>query len=375
LKIAIVSHSYLEPENRKNVAALADFTTVRAIVPSQGPVLVFLKYRFQDDQNSPDIFKPLRAFWFSYSGYILCSLDLGFRQFKPDIINVEYNPWSLMFFQSLIYRALFCRHAKIVCTLKKNTFTTRSNFRGWVKEKLARWTLRRTDFVIAGSDLVRHMLAEKFTYPTDRMAVAHHLGVDTKLFSPAEPKPDSDEIIVGFTGRLTEEKGVLDLIEAVKLCRQRGQLPVKLRLLGQGDLSERLAEMAKAEYWLEVLPPVPNALVAGFLTKLDIFVMPSHVVYDHEEHDAHALMEAMSCGVVSIGCRSGIIPELLGDGTGILIKPNDSEALTEAIAGLCRDAETRQKLGALSRSKAEVEFSLKAVAQQRSEIFRKIIDE
>ena len=138
MNITIVSHSYLEPENRKNVVALSELANVRAVVPSQGPVLVFLKYSFKHDDMSRGLFRPERPFWISYSDYIFLSFDMGFRKFKPDIINVEYNPWSLMFLQCLIYRAVFCRQAKIVCTIKKNTFVTSKSFKGWLKAKLAR---------------------------------------------------------------------------------------------------------------------------------------------------------------------------------------------------------------------------------------------
>ncbi|MBT6118266.1 MAG: glycosyltransferase, partial [Rhodospirillaceae bacterium] len=97
-------------------------------------------------------------------------------------------------------------------------------------------------------------------------------------------------------------------------------------------LAAPLAARAREENWLDVAPTVPHAAVAPFLRGLDLFCLPAHVLPDHEEHDAHALMEAMACGIACIGTRSGIIPELLDGKTGLLVPPADPPALAEAIA-------------------------------------------
>ena len=150
--------------------------------------------------------------------------------------------------------------------------------------------------------------------------------------------------------------------------------PVRLRLLGEGSLAAPLAAQARTERWLEVSPTVPHAEVAPFLQGLDLFCLPARVLPDHEEHDAHALMEAMACGIDCIGARSGIIPELLDDGTGLVVPPSEPSALAEAIADLADDRPRRIALGQAARRAGVAEFSLDAVARRRMEIYRHVLE-
>jgi glycosyltransferase involved in cell wall biosynthesis len=69
---------------------------------------------------------------------------------------------------------------------------------------------------------------------------------------------------------------------------------------------------------------VPHGEVALFLQALDIFVLPTVAITPRLstlELDAHALQEAMACGVACIGSESGPIPEIL-QGAGILVPPS-----------------------------------------------------
>ena len=125
--------------------------------------------------------------------------------------------------------------------------------------------------------------------------------------------------------------------------------------------------------WLEILPPVRNAEVADFLHTLDIFVLPARILTDHQEHDAHALLEALAAGVATIGARSGIIPEILGDGTGVLVAPSATVELAAAVGELAEDEHLRQSLGARGRRKAEQEFSLDRTATDKLDVFRELM--
>jgi glycosyltransferase involved in cell wall biosynthesis len=117
---------------------------------------------------------------------------------------------------------------------------------------------------------------------------------------------------------------------------------------------------------------VPNSEVHRFLQELDIFVMPSRILPDHQEHDGRALIEALAAGVPTVGTRSGVIPEILGDGTGVLVEPSAPDALAAAIGDLARDPEMRGVLAQLGRGKAEQEFSVSQVVAQRLEIYRRV---
>jgi len=299
---------------------------------------------------------------------------MGFAQFKPDIIQVEYNPWSLMFMQTLVCRSLFCRGSKLVCLIKKNTYSRYPGVLGWIKNQLARFSVSRVDHILAASDMAKRLYIESFAVAPDAISVVHHLGVDTDLFSPGKGQDGIERrtITVGYCGRIDEEKGVGDLVAAVERCRGKSGRDIVLKLLGQGKFGSVIEQQARQSDWLEVLPAVRNTEVADFLRTLDIFVLPSRILEDHQEHDAHALLEALSVGVATIGARSGIIPEILGDGTGLLVAPSATDELAAAIEKLVEDEELRKELGARSRRKAEQEFSLDRTAIAKMDAFRRL---
>jgi glycosyltransferase involved in cell wall biosynthesis len=377
MKVTVLSHSYLEPENRKNMVALAAYVSVRVILPRKGSVLIFRDYEFERSEFGSKLFMVFRPLFVSDGQYLLCTSTMGLRRFQPDVINVEYNPWSAMFFQVLVYRALFCPHAKIICTIKKNTYRRYSGLRRWLKDWLSRFSLRWVDHIISGSNMVTQLYEQKFLVPARRITKLHHLGVDTSLFVPAPMRQYETEtpVIIGYCGRFDIDKGIIDLIAAVRRVQEQKTRPVALRLLGSGSLSCEIKEQGAATPWLECLPPVANAEVAQFLQGLDIFVLPSRILEDHQEHDAHALMEALAVGVATIGTRSGIIPEILGEGIGLLVNPEAPDELAAAIEQLVNDPRARKMLGIRGRKKAEIEFALDIIAQRKIEIFQGALDD
>lgn len=123
-----------------------------------------------------------------------------------------------------------------------------------------------------------------------------------------------------------------------------------------------------------VREPVPHDEVPGFLRELDVFVLPSRVSEAHEEHDAHALLEAMAVGLPCVGTRSGITPEVIGEGNGVLAEANSVEALERALAELIVDPEQRRALAERARRKAIASFSPEALAERKSVIYEEILD-
>jgi glycosyltransferase involved in cell wall biosynthesis len=178
---------------------------------------------------------------------------------------------------------------------------------------------------------------------------------------------------VGFCGRLEPYKGVLEILEAAKRCRESTGAKLQLEFLGAGSLSSLLEEEARNHDWIRVRCPVPHADVAAFLRALDIFVLPSLVLADHQEHDAHALLEALAVGLPVIGSRSGIIPEIVEQASGLLVDPGCVDALADAIGRLVANPELRQAHGARGREAALRSFSLPFLASLRASVYDKVL--
>ncbi|MDG1895788.1 MAG: glycosyltransferase family 4 protein [Fuerstiella sp.] len=363
MKILTISHSYVAPENQKNLETLAEHADVCAVVPDRISSAIF------DEQigDGPASLKVFRRVSLPRSQYLLMTIDMGMREFRPDIIHIEYDPWSMIFWQMSVCRLLFARQARVICTVKKNTYRKLRLPLAVAKKAIGRFFAGRVDHFIAVSRRAKAIYQEQFGIPETRIDIVQHLGVDLAVFHPNEAAAQDDELTIGYCGRFDANKGVLDLIEAVRRINVRRSTPVQLRLLGSGSLKQSLLD--REESWLRVLEPVPHAQVAPFLQSLDVFAMPSHVTPDHEEHDGHALMEALACGVSCVGADSGIIPELLDNNAGLVFTAGNIEELTSQLLRLVKDTSLRQNLGANAAQQAAALFSNDGIARQKIRIY------
>lgn len=377
MKISVISHSYIASENRKNMIALSRHADLEVNVPKHWPsdVLGPLETNFSFTEKK--IFRSHRnIFPFGFQ-FLLLSLDLGFRRFRPDVIIVEYDPWSLIFWQAWLCKQIFSRCSKMVCNIKKNTFREYRGLMGILKRTLARFGVARVDHFLCASKMVADLYYKMFNITTEHFSIVDHLGVDTEIFAPAsesDSRNGAQRLNIGYVGRFASHKGIDDLLAAVSQCRKMTGFDLQLMFLGQGPERTRLEEVASKYSWFQLFPPVPHPEVSDFLKRLDLFVLPSRIVPDHEEHDAHALLEAMAVGIACIGTYSGIIPELLDDGTGILVEPEKVDDLAGAIESLVVNPGLRKNLGKAGRRKALNTFSIEVLSLHKAAILKGLIN-
>jgi glycosyltransferase involved in cell wall biosynthesis len=341
--VVVVSHAYLEPEVAKSLDALAAHLSVRLVTPRRSPVLVF------DDRRSDSLagrpFEVVGLHRLPRQGvlFLFASLRLGL-DCKPDHILIEYDPWTPIFWQVVLARALVSPRSRLHVVAKKNTFRRRPQWLAAVKTRLARMGLRRVSGVLAASRKVAALYRDEFDVAESLIDVVPMHPVDTDHFRPGCARHESARVRIGFVGRLHSQKGVDVLLDAVAEL-VAGGAAVELHAVGpMGDIGmlDRPGAPEGTYVWHR---PVPNSEIAGFLQQLDIFVMPSARLPDHEEHDGRALLEAMATGIACVGSDSGIIPELLADDRGRLFPAGDAVALVRELSSLIDDPDERNRLG------------------------------
>lgn len=165
---------------------------------------------------------------------------------------------------------------------------------------------------------------------------------------------------IGFAGRLVEEKGVLDLLEAVSLVGGE----VRLLVVGDGPLRHRVEQQSHAGTRVEVRTGVPHERMAEAYAEMDVLVLPSRTTPRWSEQFGRVIPEALWCGVPVIGSDSGEIPWLIGLTEGGLVYPEgDVRALAGALARLAADAGLRQELARRGRGVVERELGVQAAAK------------
>ncbi|MEP6811948.1 MAG: glycosyltransferase family 4 protein [Actinomycetota bacterium] len=196
---------------------------------------------------------------------------------------------------------------------------------------LARPVLRRARLVIAAS----HALADasRELGARDVRVVPSGVEIPESVGTPEEPPH------VLYVGRLSAEKGVLELVEAA-----RG-LP--LRVVGDGPLRSR----------------VPGAV--GFVSpgELGPWYERAAIVVAPSRREGYGVVarEAMAWGRPVVATAvGGLLDAVVDDETGLLVPPGDVPALRAALERLLGDAELRARLGAAAREKAQRELSFGA---------------
>lgn len=198
---------------------------------------------------------------------------------------------------------------------------------------LARAVLRRTSLVICASsalaDAARHLGA------TDVRVIPVGVEIPEQVGDPDEPPH------VLFVGRLSEEKGILELLEAAE------GLP--LVVVGDGPLRARVSQAVGF---------VPRHELGRYYERAAVVACPS----SREGYGAVA-REAMAYGRPIVAGAVGGLPDAVVDGeTGILVPPGDVAALRGALLRLLNDTELRRRLGGAARARARERLSRDAAA-------------
>jgi glycosyltransferase involved in cell wall biosynthesis len=169
-------------------------------------------------------------------------------------------------------------------------------------------------------------------------------------------KHHSDEkITFGFAARMEELKGPMVLIDALAFaCRDNNN--IYLNLAGDGSQRQKIAARAKAlnvagRYRYHGVYTHPEER-RSFMERIDAFVMPSFT-----EGTPNSIVEAMAHRKPIIASRVGGVPDMIGDGAGLLVPPRDARALADAMLKLANDPNLRDRMGRAAHERYQDFFS------------------
>jgi glycosyltransferase involved in cell wall biosynthesis len=207
---------------------------------------------------------------------------------------------------------------------------------------LARPVLRRARLVLAASTALaaeaRALGAREVRVVPSGVAVPPSVG-------PPEEPPH-----VLYVGRLSPEKGVLELVEA---CGD--DLP--LVVAGDGPLRARVPQARGF---------VPPDELGPWYERAAVVAAPSH-----REGYGVAAREAMAWGRPVVASAVGGLTDAVVDGvTGLLVPPGDAAALRAALERLLGDAALRGRLGAAARETAQRELAFAVAAERLHDVYR-----
>jgi len=258
---------------------------------------------------------------------------------------------------------------------------------------MERTAIEAADAVIAVSGATRQDVLRLFAIPPERVHVIHN-GIDIDLYRKTSETSaleragvDLHRPYVLFVGRITRQKGIVHLLDAVRFLHPDVQVVL---LAGQPDTPElaqavetRVAELRAQRSGIVWIPEMlPRSDVIQFYSHATVFCCPS--VY---EPFGLINLEAMACECPVVASDVGGIPEVVVDGeTGILVhvevdpergEPIDPQGfardLAAAIQRIVDDPSLRERLGRNGRARVEQHFSWRAVAQRTLDLYRRLV--
>jgi glycosyltransferase involved in cell wall biosynthesis len=231
----------------------------------------------------------------------------------------------------------------------------------------------------------RHYL-EQLADTTPIHLVYHGLNDDFQRYSrrirPCRDAPEGFRLLA--VGRLVRKKGFDVFVEACALLDRRG-VPFEAAIIGEDDdvgdgvnvgedLRQRIARLG-LEGRVRLLGQLGQPEVYHHYASASVFCLPCRVL-DNGDRDGipNVLLEAMSCGVPVVTTPVSGIPELVDDAVnGLLVRPDDPDALACAVEQLHADPDLARRLGRAGQARIHEKFDGDVLAAELAGLFERAV--
>jgi glycosyltransferase involved in cell wall biosynthesis len=279
---------------------------------------------------------------------------------RPDVVTITNS--MLIGLARPLAEAL---KAPVCCTLQGEALFLEGLVEPYKTQALERiWSqVAHVNRFVAISDFEARYMHEYLRIPGERISVVP-LGVRVRDFEDAEGAEGAEDaeaqsaerrgaeaFTIGFLGRIAPEKGLHVLADAyVRLRRKTTSANMRLEAAGYMAAAhkpylaaaQRTLEQAGLQHEFTYRGEVDRRGKVEFLHRLDVMSMPA----TYDEPKGFTLLEAMASGVPIVEPRRGALEEIVErTGGGLLVPPDDPDALADALCRLWNDRPLREQLG------------------------------
>jgi glycosyltransferase involved in cell wall biosynthesis len=292
---------------------------------------------------------------------------------KPDLISL---PYSLLLGLAKPLKDSLDR--PVLCTLQGEDLFLDGLLEPYRSEskQLISEHLKYIDAFISVSQYYAEFMPRYLGVPAEKIHVVP-LGINLEGYSKKE-RESSQPFTIGFFARVAPEKGLHVLAEAYRHLRKNGRLEnARLSAAGylapehRSYLSEIQEAMNQAELGSEFKYEgvVDRQQKIAFLQSIDVLSVPA----TYNEPKGIFLLEAMACGVPVLQPRRGGFTEVVErTGGGLLVEPDNIDALAEGIVKLATDTELRASLGQSGFQKVREHYSVGRMADSALEVYESV---
>lgn len=287
---------------------------------------------------------------------VLFNLFKLFRKLKPTVLHMHH-----------VTQLIACFWPAKLVGVPKLVLTEHANYSIRIIPKLnkrAKFYCPKVDVVTTVHDGLKKYFHEELNVPSN-IQITIPNGVDTTRFAPKKRNLtlrnslsiQENAMVLGCIGRLVEAKDHENLLQSIYLLVKQGVTNIVVLVIGGGPLLERIEnkiEELKLGDFVHCIGERSD--IEELLHQCDVVVMSSK-----REGFPMVLLEAMSSGIPCISTNVGAVPQLISEGSGIVVPPEDSEALAAAIKEIYLNREKLPQMGKCAREIVTTNYGIEEV--------------
>lgn len=374
MKVLVCWHGAVEPVYRRLFDEIAGLgVQVRLIAPAgwrEGGKF----QNFSPDSRNYDSVVLRTAFTNHIRVFFYPNVLRIFREisgFKPDIIHVMEEPFSLAAYEMLKLKKLSMSSARtILFSFENIDIPQRFPF-----SLFQSYNMKNADAVIVVPEESVALWKERgFGKKISRIP----LGIDTGLYRKMDRLRASRMLNIkadgafkaGYAGRIVEEKGLFTVLASLKELIGRGKA-FDFYLAGDGEHKTAFLKRAKelgVEGNIHLLGALGPELLPAFYNSMDALILPSVTTERWKEQFGRVIVESMACGTPVIGSSSGEIPNVIGR-SGLVFPEGDAGELAGRLEALMSDASLKEELIRKGLEKASQEYSWRTIAREYVKLY------
>jgi glycosyltransferase involved in cell wall biosynthesis len=288
------------------------------------------------------------------------------REVRPEVVHIDEEPYNFATFQAMRLAHQYKAQALF--------FAFQNLYRVYPPpfRQIELYNYRHAATAIAGNQDAADVLRQKGYRGS--IHIIRQFGIDPQIYRRDEPRPARDPeapFILGYVGRLVEQKGLPTLIEALSLLPEQ----CRIVLVGYGPMRNTLEEQAQRLGVADRVVfkgGVPTYQVPQEMQAMDALVLPSLSRPNWTEQFGRVLIEAMACETPVIGSGSGEIPIVIAD-AGLVFPEGNAQALAACVQQLLDDPALATQLAQKGRQRVLDNYTQEQIAKQTYTVYQEIL--
>ena len=314
----------------------------------------------------------------------LIEIILVLYKFKPYIIHTHAAKAGLLGRIACIF---YFNKKKIIHTYHGNVFEGYfSNFKNKIILFVERLLSKKTDKIIALSNLQKNDLVNKYFISKEDKIEVIPLGLDLKKFSNnlvqkrqkkrTEFEISNDQVLISIIGRLVPIKNHKFFIDVINFCRKKTDFKLKALIIGDGPEINNLINYAKSlglKYnYKEMINKDYDIFFCSWKEDIDSFLAASDILTltSINEGTPVSIIEAMVSGTACVSTDVGGVSDIIENNkSGIVSNANVSE-FSKCLLKLINDENYRNKMGLNAKKRSLELFDYKVLSQSVKKLYQ-----